>query len=491
MRKIDKKTQNAILSCLATMGSGLVEGSEANAFVRRFYPVRQHLLALDPDVVLVLGERGTGKTTLFKAVFANKLLPDLGAFGLNLRLPYRETDRIKLIPGHPIGPGFPDARGLKQVLTSPQRAMELWFAYLVRILKEEIDHSSSLQFLDLPGGAPDQVLGAFDASGNEPLLALDRLDQALQQADQWLFVGYDELDTLGGFDWDAMAEAIKGLVAFWSTYARRWQRLRAKIFLRTDLFRRHAGLGGADLAKLAANRVELSWSDLDIFSMLIKRIANTDDRLYDYCKRSRVPFNKEPHPTFNHIPNLKTAEDARPFIERIVGKYMGANRTKGQSFTWVLDHLRDSHKCATPRSLVRLIEQAAQKERNNPRAVSPALIHPTSLRQALEDVSVDHVKQAENEWPWLAGVKDRVKANKLVPWNRRDLEKLLAQDWDKPWGQRKGNQPVAPPVQNARELIDYLVELGVFRVRPSDRIDVPDIYLFGLGLRRKGGVKRK
>jgi hypothetical protein len=36
-----------------------------------------------------------------------------------------------------------------------------------------------------------------------------------------------------------------------------------------------------------------------------------------------------------------------------------------------------------------------------------------------------------------------------------------------------------------------LVELGVFRERTSDRIDVPDIYLFGLGLRRKGGVKRK
>jgi hypothetical protein len=489
MRKIDKEAQKALLSCLATMGSGLLKGSETNAFVRRFYPVRQHLHALDPDVVLVLGERGTGKTTLFKAVFANKLLPDLGAFGLNLRLPYRETDQIKLVPGHPIGPGFPDARGLKQVLTSPERAMELWFAYLVRVLKEEIGSPGALKFLDLPGGAPDQVLDAFVASGNEPLLALDRLDQALQDADQWLFVGYDELDTLGGFDWDAMAKATQGLVAFWSTYARRWQRLRAKIFLRTDLFRRHAGLGGADLAKLAANRVELSWNDLDLFSMLIKRIANTDDRLLDYCKRSRVPFAKEPHPTFGYIPNLKIAEDARPFIERVAGQYMGANRTKGQSFTWVLDHLRDSHKCATPRSLVRLFEQAAQKERGNPRAAPPALIHPTSLRQALEDVSAEHIKQAENEWPWLSGVKDRIGANRLAPWNRRDLEKLLGQDWDKSWGQ--GNQPVAPPVQNARELIDYLVELGVFRERPNDRIDVPDIYIFGLGLRRKGGVKRK
>lgn len=60
---------------------------------------------------------------------------------------------------------------------------------------------------------------------------------------------------------------------------------------------------------------------------------------------------------------------------------------------------------------------------------------------------------------------------------------------DASWGQE--GKSIVPPAQNARELIDYLVELGVFRERANDRIDVPDIYLFGLGLRRKGGVRRK
>jgi hypothetical protein len=35
------------------------------------------------------------------------------------------------------------------------------------------------------------------------------------------------------------------------------------------------------------------------------------------------------------------------------------------------------------------------------------------------------------------------------------------------------------------------VELGVLRERSNDRIDVPDVYRFGLGLRRKGGVKSR
>ena len=490
MSKFRKKTQKALMDFLSNLGYGQAEAEPGELFVRRFYPIKQHLRAFDPDVMLVVGERGTGKSALFNAVFRNGLLSALAPFTPELRLPYRDTDLIKLIPGYPIGVQFPDARGLKNALKTPDQAVELWFAYLIRVLKDEISGFSKLKLLDLPGGAPDQVLDAFVNSGNEPLLALDRLDQELQEADKWLFVGYDELDTLGGFDWEAMAKAIQGLVAFWSSYARRWQRLRAKIFLRTDLFRRHAGIGGADLAKLAANRVELGWSDQNLFSMLIKRIANTDEQLFEYCKGARVPFSKEPHKTFGHIPNLKNAEDAIPFIERTVGQYMGANANKGQSFNWILDHLRDGHKCATPRALVRLFEQAAQKERGNPRATPPKLLHPTSLRQALEDVSADHVIQAiHNEWPWLHGVRERIAKDRLAPWNRRELQELLDQDWDKSWGQ--GAKHIGPPAQTARELIDYLVELGVFRERTSDRIDVPDIYLFGLGLRRKGGVKRK
>jgi hypothetical protein len=50
---------------------------------------------------------------------------------------------------------------------------------------------------------------------------------------------------------------------------------------------------------------------------------------------------------------------------------------------------------------------------------------------------------------------------------------------------------ITSPAADSREFIDYLVELGIFRERSEERIDVPDLYLSGLGLIRKGGVKRK
>ena len=243
----------------------------------------------------------------------------------------------------------------------------------------------------------------------------------------------------------------------------------------------------SDLAKLAANRAELSWSDHNLFAVLIKRIANTSDELFQYCQDARIPFEKEQGSVLGKMPRLVAAEEARRLIQRMVGPYMGVERKKGETFRWVLAHLRDGRGVATPRELVRLFKQAAGKEAANDRVRSPKLLHPTALRQALEDVSTDHVTQATHEWPWIYGIRQRVK-KQLVPWNRRELETLLQQQWELSWGE---TQEIRPPENNPSAFIDYLVELGVFRQRGKDRIDVPDIYLFGLDLKRKGGVKRK
>ena len=490
MSKLKKATQKLLLDQLSDLGFGQSESEDETRFAANLYPVIQHLRAFDPDVVLVVGDRGTGKSALFRAVFKNKLLPELGPFVPELRLPYKDTGHIKWLPAYPIGKQFPDHRGLRSIINLPGKAEETWFAYLVRVLQSELHDASLKELFQIPGGDPDSVLETFKKMGNKPLLALDSLDQKLEKEKSWVFIGYDELDTLGGYDWEAMTKAVRGLIAFWSSYTRRWQRIRAKIFLRSDLFRRHAGLGGADLAKLAANRVELTWNNMNLFAMLIKRIANKSKELHEYCKAAKIPFKKEKHTTFGYIPGLNKDEEARPLIERLIGKYMGANKRKGQSFNWVLDHLRDGKKCVTPRLLVRLFEQAAAKERDNPRASSPKLFRPVSMRQALDDVSADHVRQAiSSEWPWLDGIKHRIGKNKLVPWTRIELQKLLDENWDDSWSNQI--QDIKPPAPGSRELIDYLIELGLFRERTPERIDVPDIYLSGLGLRRKGGVKRR
>lgn len=457
---------------------------------RNFYPIAEHLRALDPSVVLIVGDRGAGKTKLVQLTKNERQRSAVGRRFPELRAVMNKTEWRD---GHPLQSEGPDPRGWQAFVEAhgaDRTAMqELWLAYLLRVIQGRLDAEAKEALAGLfacPGGDAERCFAEFKKAGTAALLAVDRLDKSLEREDAWLFVSYDELDTILYSDWAAMGTVIRGLISFWATYARRFRRVRAKLFLRTDFYRHHSDVTGADIAKLAANRVELAWSDKNLYGMLIQHVANTSEDLFTYFRRT-VPFEKK-DPVLGHIPRLLKKEEARDFVERMVGPYMGANESKGQSFTWILDHLRDGNRKASPRSLVLLIERAAEIESGTPRAIRTQLLHPISLRNALDKVSEQHVDQAINELPWLTGLKERLAKDREVPWTRRELETLVRGRWDESWSPSRSE--VRPPTDNPRALVDYLMELGIVRDRGGDSFDVPDLFLKGLGLTRKGGVAR-
>jgi len=495
MSKLPQDERDTLLSDLSQMGSrGRAEFERDDTFRRTFFPVAEHVRAFDPDVVLIVGERGSGKSELFRAVVKEKLLDSILRTAPGSHLSRVGSKNTQWLEGYPLGREFPDARGLQRYVRAhkedPEALPNLWFAFLFRILRghllsSNIQNASAL--LSRSGGEVDEIVDEFRKAKNLPLVLLDQLDARLEKAGDWIFVSYDELDVLGGYEWDTMVRAIQGLVSFWASYTRRWSRIRAKLFLRTDLFRRHWQQLGADLSKLAANRAEVSWSDRNLYGMLVKRIANTSDALREYCQHSRVTF--DPDAELGLIPQLVKAEDARPLIDRMVSQFMGADIKKGSTFRWLLSHVRDGNDQAMPRALVRLIEEAAQLEREVPRATHNRLLAPTSLRRALDKVSLEHVLQVNtHELPWLPGVAGRLKGQG-VPMKRREAENALSRDFDRSWSQ--DNDEIRPPVERPVDLVDYLVEIGVFRSRSDGRIDVPDLFLAGLGMTRKGGVARR
>lgn len=477
---------------LSDLGYGQAESETPELFSHRLYLVPEHLRALDPRVVLVVGPRGAGKSALFRAIFSIEV--DLGDAVIR-RVPQTTStamqfDATTWKAAFPSGTSFPDTQALERHINSDEQAKRIWYLMLVRCLVCEFDDAqkASLRPLIEPGAAEiDKILATDDSLETNPTAVLDSLEERLEREGRWVFVGYDELDTLGGFNWVLMARMVRGLVAFWSDYSRRWRRIRAKIFLRSDLFRRHAGMGTADFTKLAANRAILGWSDAAILGMLVKRIANTSEELASYCQRAKVPFEEDD--TLGLIPNIQAPDVAHPLLERMVGEYMGSDKKKGFVRNWILDHLRDGNGDLCPRTLVRLVELSAANNAANRTLRSPRLIHPTALRQALNGVSSDHVTQGiSSEWPWLEGVKRRLRQQQLVPWQSNEIVKLLSSDWEETWGQPSSTH-VRPPEERPMDLVNYLVELGIFRRRFDGRVDVPDLYLFGLELRRKGGVK--
>ncbi len=480
-----------LLTAIRDVGSaGRAEGEDQDKLPKGFYPVPEHLRVLEPDTVLIVGPRGAGKTEIARVLTDARLASSVVKFASTLRLPKGPADWMK---GFPLEREGFDPGGLVRFLAEGGdndlvRMRELWFAYLVRVVRNKLDESaqSSLQRLfALQGGAIRENHEAFLECAEEPLLALDRLDGRLEDENAFIFVTYDELDTLGGGNWRTTTGAIQGLVAFWAAYARRWKRIRAKIFLRTDLYDRFATAGGADLAKLAANRVDLAWSDADLYAMLLKRMANASPEMEQYVKSvksSKITWISDS--ALGQVPQLTTWQDARPVLERMVGPYMGANKKKGLVYRWLLDHVRDGQGRALPRPFVRVVEEGASIELQEHASLrEPRLMAPSSIRRALDRVSDEHVAHARDEWPWLDTIKSRLK-NQLVPWDReREILKLL-----RDFGSADGTEK-SPPFED-RDLLDYLVEVGILRERSDGRVDAPDLFLYGLGLRRKGGVRR-
>jgi len=159
--------QLRLIEAMSRMGSaGRAEGEDDARLASTFWPVPEHLRAFDPDVVLVVGPRGAGKTELFRAVIERGLLPTLSARIPGVRLP--PVAQTQWLAGYPIGSEFPSDRLLREFAHASRATDELlldvWLAYLVRVLKAEL-HDASLNAVFAPqGGDVEQVLAAFRAN---------------------------------------------------------------------------------------------------------------------------------------------------------------------------------------------------------------------------------------------------------------------------------------------------------------------------------------
>ena len=157
-----------LLNALARMGAaGQAETEAEESFQKRYLPVSEHAKAFDPDVVLVVGDRGSGKSELFRAVFSLGLLPTIANHVSGVRLPPLKPQSTIWRKGYPVDADFPDSSGQRRFAEAGGnlgRLEELWFAYLVRTLAGSLrpeDRAAMSELIDLPGGDAEACYRAF------------------------------------------------------------------------------------------------------------------------------------------------------------------------------------------------------------------------------------------------------------------------------------------------------------------------------------------
>lgn len=165
----------------------------------------------------------------------------------------------------------------------------------------------------------------------------------------------------------------------------------------------------------------------------------------------------------------------------MIGKYMGTTPRKGYTYRWIPNHLQDATGQIAPRSFLKLFALAAEHKdgQNLPRT---SLLKPSDLQGALMNTSEDRIRElSQEEYPWLESLKTSLQGlNVPMP---RDifLEAIQNTSW---------TEDQKPPATKSEEILQYLITLGVVETRSDGRINMPEIYLYGFGIKRKGGVKR-
>jgi len=481
-------------------GAAEHESDDETLFLKNFLPVPDYRWALEPDTLLILGGRGVGKTELFRLLALEtgratlvknleiRALPSLdkttwiAAFG-------RIRKKEKTFPT----PETVEA-GMQKASTIDWRAF--WIGLMLGIMLRRSSGALNTEW------ASEISLETREALQNKlPLLsewlplvrqeiekinyALDLLDEKLLEADEWVFVTYDELDRLVS-SYNELSAPIRELLGFWLDKWRRWDRIRPKIFLRTDLFREDF-LGFPDASKLRAHQINLEWKPLWLYQLLFKRLANSGSEMTNYL--CIVPGLVIDSNTALGVMIASEESLFKSIIEKIIGKFMGANARKGYTYSWIPNHLQDAGGRIAPRSFLKLFSLAANRrlERFNENQQSlsgTTLLQPSDLQGALMDTSEDRIRElAQEEYPWLEALKTSLTGLEVPTPKSKFLEVLTDTQWSEKIGKR-------PPALKPEEVLQYLLKLGIIESRSDGRINMPEIYLYGFEVKRRGGIKR-
>jgi hypothetical protein len=476
--------QSADRRALLAHFSALAPDADATPPVSVFLPLPQHGLALRPEVVIIEGSRGAGKTALFR------LIKELGD-----RVPDFLRDRS--IPGAWWVDGFsedkahPSVAALDELVSQlpPERDAQLRAFWAVHLL-------SRLERAGVPGAAvpsgvvellreaPHDVTGwslKAEARISEVMAALDRVDDEVAAKSRYVFVSYDHLDRLGMLDATRTTRTrlVKALVALWLSNATRLRSVRGKIFLRPDLFE-EAEQSFPDASKLRPRSVSLDWDTESLYRLVVRHLANSGPSTEPFrawlAQKVQVPLN--PHaisPDFGWVPQGMGVEGQRAFASALAGEVMGSGTKKGYTYRWIPARLKDAGGRITPRSMLRLIGYAAREALSNPPGQG-ALMLPTHLTGALPQVSRDRVNELSEEYAFVKRLS--ALEGQTVLMDRRKVATLLG----------KPSAADDTSKKDGDALLDEMLRIGVLQIRSDGRIDVPDIYRYGFGIKRKGGA---
>ena len=465
-----------------------------------YFP-QSHLKALHPDMLVVTGMRGAGKTFWWSALQNDAVRRLIGERYARAKL----SGNTVLRTGFGVRPAadeYPGKDVLDRLLqdgTDPRsiwRTVQAWqVARQDHPLRCKNDWSSRTAYV------------------REHPVIIDRLfeneDARLNEEGRHFVVLYDALDRAAD-EWRSMYRIIRGLLQT-ALDMRSFRRIRMKIFLRTDQLDKAEVGDFPDASKVLSSAVELSWPRHELYGLLWHRLGNAER----FSKSIRATLHRlafgngnsasggdgdewlrltEGGHGFWRIPRSLVSDESiqRKTFHAITGEWMGKDRRRGFPYTWIPNHLGDTEGKVSPRSFIAALKSAAENTMEQHPNHGYAL-HYDSIKRGVQRASEIRVAELKEDYPWV----DRLLKSMygmVTPCDFSDIAERWAEcdALDRLRDEVEFMGVKLPPsrIEEGPEGVRLDLEsLHVFLRMRDGRVNVPDVFRIGYGLGRRGGVQ--
>lgn len=456
------------------------EFSDLPSLMKNFYPLKEYRYIFDKNKFIVTGAKGSGKTALFNVLKCPEYAHRLAKY---VEVKSDFIDQTKWITGLDSRGNFPSQANFRAISNAEKRGFYsvFWKIMAVKVLQEIIksdlkEYPNYLdEIFDCKYSQIKEIISR-DTSIDEKLSEFfSDLDSMLMSKNKTVIITYDALDYC--IETDLRSVFISELINLWAEMNIRLRNIKSKIFLREDIYINEVS-GITDKIKLNNYRTLIDWDYDHLLAIVWKRMLESNTTLKMVVEKTLLKngYSLVCSEDVGLIP-MPNSDINKLILGEIIGDKMGKGN-KAYTYNWISYRLSDTNDNIVPRSILKLFSLAAKNEIIEGKQDILKLITPRALENSVNEVSKDRVVDMSEEYPEYRNVFLLLK--NFCP--TFPVEEEILKDGLKQCGIDEAELKTS---------IDRLKDIGIlkeYQRKKSDpiRYHIPDIYLKGMGLVRKG-----
>ncbi|MGL5797672.1 MAG: P-loop ATPase, Sll1717 family [Cetobacterium sp.] len=414
---------------------------------------------VNEQVILILGPKGSGKSTFYEIFTRN----------YNQIHKHLKIRNNKYIEGYSNNISTIFSREFINTLElkTKQLSRKFWTFLNLYLLEREIN-SEFNYFRDLED-FEEKFINGNNIIEVEKMLKNINLE--LMKQDKIITLVFDELDVKIDKYRDII---ISGLIENSYDNIYTLPNLKSKILLRNDIYN---SLKIDNKTHLSFNTYELRWDKKDLFSLILKIIVNclTNEEIanigFDFI------IDGKDGNSFNINKNEELVKEA---IKKLFGEKPYKASNVGSSYDWIIKQLFDGKEIITPRTIYKFMSESLKKELEKYREDSKERVYllqdistSATYKEIFIQTSKEKFQEYDEEYKDFESY-DRIRKIEYLKFSFEEFKKTFAKNTS---------------IENINKVLDNLIESGFLMISNSNSksnvvYQVANIYAHSIGMKK-------